>query len=214
MVRLNRQKGCVKMRELKPCPFCGRTPIVDDCGDNIYFVKCKCGIAQDKLYAQKCDAVRRWNTRKTGKIVKDTNVPSNDCISRQAAIDTACKSCNITRDYHKCDGYSEGSLWCDEVVALRALPSAQPTLYGYDIEHLKLIANVLQKENLPAERVTDALMDIGRIVAIVRNEFEETIKECIEAKYANCEWKQAQGLEVALERIKEAPTIEPEQKNL
>ena len=99
-------------------------------------------------------------------------------------------------------------------MALRALPSAQPTLYGYDIEHLKLIANVLQKENLPAERVTDALMDIGRIVAIVRNEFEETIKECIEAKYANCEWKQAQGLEVALERIKEAPTIEPEQKNL
>lgn len=53
------------MAELKPCPFCGRAPTVDDCGDHRYFVRCKCGIAQDKLYAQKCDAIRRWNTRKT-----------------------------------------------------------------------------------------------------------------------------------------------------
>ena len=52
------------MIELKPCPFCGRIPIVDDCGDNSFFVRCKCGIAQDKLYGQRCDAVRRWNTRR------------------------------------------------------------------------------------------------------------------------------------------------------
>lgn len=37
---------------------------MEDCGDNRYFVRCKCGIAQDKLYYQKCDASRRWNTRK------------------------------------------------------------------------------------------------------------------------------------------------------
>lgn len=52
------------MAELKLCPFCGRIPMVEDCGNNRYFVGCKCGIAQDKLYGQKCDAVRRWNTRK------------------------------------------------------------------------------------------------------------------------------------------------------
>lgn len=52
------------MSELKPCPFCGRTPVIEDCGNNRYFVRCKCGIAQDKLYGQRCDAVRRWNTRK------------------------------------------------------------------------------------------------------------------------------------------------------
>lgn len=51
------------MSELKPCPFCGRIPKVEDCGDNRYFVICKCGIAQDRLYGQKCDAVRRWNRR-------------------------------------------------------------------------------------------------------------------------------------------------------
>ena len=52
------------MDKLKPCPFCGRTPIVDDCGEHRYFVRCKCGIEQSHLYHQKCDAIRRWNKRK------------------------------------------------------------------------------------------------------------------------------------------------------
>lgn len=64
--------------------------------------------------------------------------------------------------------------------AVRKLPSAQPTLYGYNIEHLDLIARVLQKENLTPERVAEALMDIGRIVAIVRDEFEESLRKAVE----------------------------------
>ena len=53
------------MAELKPCPFCGRVPIIEDCGERSYFIKCKCGIEQSRLYMQKCDAVRHWNRRKT-----------------------------------------------------------------------------------------------------------------------------------------------------
>ena len=49
---------------LKPCPFCGRIPKVESCKDFGYFVKCRCGIEQSTLYAQRCDAVRRWNMRK------------------------------------------------------------------------------------------------------------------------------------------------------
>ena len=60
------------------------------------------------------------------------------------------------------------------------LPSAQPKLYGYDIEHLELIANVLRKENLPPERITEVLMDIGWIVAMVRDKFEETLRKAVE----------------------------------
>ena len=63
---------------------------------------------------------------------------------------------------------------------LRALPSAQPTLCGYNIEHLILIANVLRKENLPPERVAEALTDIGRIVSIVKDEFEESLRKAVE----------------------------------
>lgn len=59
-----RKRKARKMAELKKCPFCGRIPKVEDCGTNRFFVKCECGIAQDKLYGQRCDAVRRWNTRR------------------------------------------------------------------------------------------------------------------------------------------------------
>ena len=66
-----------------------------------------------------------------------------------------------------------------EAPEFEKIPSAQPTLYGYDIKHLMLIADVLRKENLPPERVTEALMDIGRIVSIVRDEFEESLREAM-----------------------------------
>lgn len=58
------EDGVAKMAELKPCPFCGRIPTVEDCGDNRWFIRCKCGIAQDKLYFQRCSAIRAWNRRK------------------------------------------------------------------------------------------------------------------------------------------------------
>lgn len=64
--------------------------------------------------------------------------------------------------------------------ALFELPSAQPTLCGYNIEHLELIARVLQRENLPPERIAEALTDIGRIVAIVKDEFEEALRKTVE----------------------------------
>ena len=49
----------------------------------------------------------------------------DDLISRKEAIDAICKACSMEEDYHKCDGYPETSTWCDELVALRALSSAQ-----------------------------------------------------------------------------------------
>ena len=49
----------------------------------------------------------------------------DDLISRQEAIEAICKACLMTEDYHKCDGFPETSTWCDELVVLRAVPSAQ-----------------------------------------------------------------------------------------
>lgn len=62
----------------------------------------------------------------------------------------------------------------------KGLPPTRPTLYGYNIAHLEMIARVLQKEGLPPERVVEALTDIGRIVAIVSDEFEETLRKAVE----------------------------------
>ena len=97
----------------------------------------------------------------------------SDLISRQKAIDALCSECQGR--CVPCDNYP-----CGEVKAIEVLPPAQPTLYGYNVEHLILIASVLQKENLPPERITEALTDIGRVVAIVRDEFEEALRKAVE----------------------------------
>ena len=97
-----------------------------------------------------------------------------DLISRQAALALAKDICVHCED---------GTVYrhrCIEPQSLKELPSAQPTLYGYNIEHLELIARVLQKEDLPPERVAEALKDIGRIIAIVKDEFEETLRKAVE----------------------------------
>ena len=63
------------MAELKKCPFCGGKALVVEAGIGgpKYFVRCsRCQVSQEKLYFQKCDAVKAWNKR---KVDEDTNVP-------------------------------------------------------------------------------------------------------------------------------------------
>ena len=103
----------------------------------------------------------------------------SDLIERQAAIDELTR---FTTPHDNGDGtFTVGVLSKSSITdILNDLPSAQPTLYGYNIEHLELIARVLQKEDLPPERVVERLIDIGRIVAIVRDEFEEALRKAVE----------------------------------
>lgn len=106
----------------------------------------------------------------------------DDLISRQAALK------ELAAYIHLIDKtMGKGTLTDDDcmeaaksVLGEDELPSAQPTLCGYNIEHLILIANVLRKENLPPERVVEALTDIGRIVSIVKDEFEESLRKAVE----------------------------------
>lgn len=114
-----------------------------------------------------------------------------DTISRQAAIDTdgldeeiRCEMCkNPMHTDRGCDGNCKYDEKLYEKIIqilnkrITPLPSAQPTLYGYNVEHLILIASVLQKENLPPERITEALTDIGRVVAIVRDEVVAMVRD-------------------------------------
>ena len=72
---------------------------------------------------------------------------------------------------------------CDRKISLRV--STQSTIYGYNIEHLVLIATILMKEGLPPERVVEALTDISKIVAIVTEEFEESLRKAVE----NVDWR-------------------------
>lgn len=103
---------------------------------------------------------------------------NNDLIYRQAAIDALGEEPPVW--YNGEDEIAEQNQWRRDVNAIKALPPAQPTLDGYNIEQLELIARLLAKENLPPERVADVLNDIGRIIAIVRKESEEAMRKAVE----------------------------------
>lgn len=127
------------MSGLKACPFCGRIPDIEDCGEHQWFIRCKCGIAQDKLFFQKCDAVRAWNKRKELR-VKDTNVPITDTISRQAAIDAIAKEAyrhtyieqiiDIINNLPSAEPVRMKGWWRD--ITASDCSGYDPTLAGYD----------------------------------------------------------------------------------
>lgn len=119
------------------------------------------------------------------------NVPNEDLVSRKTVIEALLRDrqqADALMDKYLKNGYmalradakAERNRIEKDIAIIEQLPSAQPTLCGYDIDHLMLIAVVLRKENLPPERVTEALTDIGRIISIVRNEFEESLRKAVE----------------------------------
>ena len=96
-----------------------------------------------------------------------------DLIDRQAAIE-AVRNCKIL---------DVKNLLIDKAEAmtnLMMLPSAQLSLYGYKIEHLALIARVMQKENVTPEKAIECFKDIGRIVQMIADEQQEMIKRAVE----------------------------------
>ena len=113
----------------------------------------------------------------------------DDVISRREAIDALdeqIEQCNKALGSFDISHKDEYAIKVERASLeaykeqLENMSSAQPTLCGYNIEHLILIANVLRKENLPPERVVEALTDIGRIVSIVKDEFEESLRKAVE----------------------------------
>lgn len=100
----------------------------------------------------------------------------SDLIDRQALMK---EFTDFVRESNNSD-FAQTPTWNDAVSLVGSMPSAQPTLYGYNIEHLELIARIMQKENMPPERVVEVLTDIGRIVAIICDEFQETLRKTVE----------------------------------
>ena len=92
----------------------------------------------------------------------------NDLISRKEAIDT----------FYKCPNIHWTTL--DILAKIDELPSATPTLYGYPIEHLEMIARVMAKENCTPEAVAQMLQNAGEIAKIVRDEMMKMLKESVE----------------------------------
>lgn len=92
-----------------------------------------------------------------------------------------CPNCGAKMDE---EGETTEETKCEDmriiIDALRSVPPAQQTIYGYDIEHLATIARILDRECWRPDMAAKALSDIYRIVEIVRKEFEEALRKAAE----------------------------------
>ena len=100
------------------------------------------------------------------------NVPNNDLVSRKMAIDAFY----IQSDD---DGWWTGTAE-DMENLLKALPSVQPTLYGYDLELLSLIASVMAKKGISPEEAVEIFTDIRSVYQMVVEEQKEIVKGVFE----------------------------------
>lgn len=98
---------------------------------------------------------------------------TDDTISRQAAIDTA------EWVYRACEGnflYYHDLL----VAALMDLPSAQPTMYGYDIKTLAFVAGVMEQEGVTPEEAVATFRDIQKCVDYIWSDVHKTIQKSMD----------------------------------
>ena len=63
--------------------------------------------------------------------------------------------------------------------AIKNLPAAEPTLYGYKIEHLAYIATVMEKEGVTAEYAVRTFDDIGRMIKMIIEEAWVKVEEAL-----------------------------------
>ena len=97
----------------------------------------------------------------------------NDLIRRQAAIEAFIELPNCSNGYS--DTYDKASI----IEVLESLPSAQLKMYGYNIDHLMLIARALEEKNIPPEDVADVVKDMRLAWNFVLEEFESSLKKSL-----------------------------------
>ena len=107
----------------------------------------------------------------------------DDLISRQAAIDamTECYWSIMGDEPPKLD--EKTALYVDLKQAVKRLPTAEPTLYGYKIEHLAYIATVMEKEGVTAEYAVRTFDDIGRVVKMLIEEVQAKVEEALNERF-------------------------------
>ena len=108
----------------------------------------------------------------------------SDLINRQAALDTIFSEPLYKSGMKKRDA--------DVVVPviyekIKSLPSAQPTLYGYPVEHLVFVANVLHKEGIEPDELANVLEDTGYAVKLVIESLQDALHKVKLTQVADAE---------------------------
>ena len=105
----------------------------------------------------------------------------DDLISRQAVIEMFHRVANIGWNHGiettVADAFKEAAEMVEN------LPTAEPTLYGYKIEHLAYIATVMEKEGVTAEYAVRTFDDIGRVVKMLIEEVQAKVEEALNERF-------------------------------
>lgn len=92
----------------------------------------------------------------------------DDTISRRAALDAADRA-----DYTGL-AIEDVKKVTDEVIKeLKQLPSAQPTLYGYSVEHLAFVAAIMAKKGVSPEEAVAIFRDVNRVIEMMLEDMKE-----------------------------------------
>lgn len=100
-------------------------------------------------------------------------------MTRLIYADEAIK--RITAEYNKREAYKTGGLklaWIEQ--AISGTPTVEPTLYGYKVEHLALIARVMQKDGVTPEEAVQIFKSVQTIALKVINEIDDAVKRAFE----------------------------------
>lgn len=102
----------------------------------------------------------------------------SDLISRADAIDALGERPMVWTDD---DQYTLGerNQYDRDRLAIETLPSAQPTLYGYKIEHLAYIARVMEKEGVTADYAVRTFDDMSRAIKMIIEEAQQKVEEVL-----------------------------------
>lgn len=105
----------------------------------------------------------------------------SDLISRRAALEiihTLYPSAPIMRMNRKrWEKKYKPYIECEK--ALKWLPSAQLTLYGYKIEHLACIARVMEKEGVTADYAVRTFDDMSQMIKMIIEEAQQKVEEVL-----------------------------------
>lgn len=104
----------------------------------------------------------------------------NDLIDRQAAMEALDAYIKVNRApmHYENQFWVEGMEDAERII--KELPSAQPTLYGYKIEHLAMIARVMKKEGVSPEKAVEIFQDIGAVVQMIVDEQKQILRKAVE----------------------------------
>ena len=106
------------------------------------------------------------------------NVLKDDSVSRKAAIDAVN---GVIADYIPTLYGRYEALPLEMAKAIKRLPTAEPTLYGYNIKHLAFVATVMEKEGVTAEYAVRTFGDMSRALRMLIEELQEKVEKSLSA---------------------------------